>query len=130
MAHIEKRPEAIEAIKKCIDGKWNPICMGCGGDSPYDISCALCSVMVGCHECPLGEISPDDSCIDNNTEYSKWYHASSVFNCENCSKSTSCAGTSFCNDHLPSIVAPEEAEAMLEALVMLLPPEHRKKYGG
>lgn len=97
-AYIEERPDAIEAIKKAIDEKWNPICMG----SVRKVRCALCD-MFPCMECPLTQAYPKaDNCCP---QYNDWDNA---FSGEN---------------HA-------EAEAMLEALVMLLPLEHRKEYGG
>ena len=102
-AYIEERPDAIEAIKKAIDEKWNPICMGCTGNYADEIECALCELYdMECGECSLGH--SNNSCARGSlNSYSAWAEFGE---------------------------RPEDAEAMLEALVMLLPPEHRKQYGG
>lgn len=122
MAYIETRPEAIKAIKQTIEKKWNPICMGCGEDHA---SCSLCDYddATGdrdCQTCPLvlrygknANCCPPYTRLDDLTE------------CGECPK------VDCCDNVCPTFKdTPEEAEAMLEALVMLLPPEHRKEYGG
>lgn len=102
--YIETRPEAIEAIKKAINEKWNLICLGCNTeDLPV---CALCMAYgMTCKGCPLIKA------------YGKGRNA-----------------TCRCIDLFYSYnyrgQTPAKAEAMLEALVMLLPPEHRIEFGG
>jgi hypothetical protein len=108
--YIEKRPEYIVAIKKSI-GHWNDICLGCENKTSEN-ECALCMLTgVGCSACPLG-IS-GNICTDDDATYDDYVFARSL------------TPEPFC-----SVGSATEAEAMLEALVQLLPPEHRKDYGG
>ena len=121
--YIERRPEAIEAIKKAIDKKWNPICMGLVDEEP---ACALCEAYPAsgdCMRCPLGLAGMACNMHINNP-YSAWDDENDCCNC--------LQTPSDCAYDCPELIysSPEKAEAMLEALVMLLPPEHRAEYGG
>lgn len=104
----------IEAIKSSIRDKWNPICMGCGVDTGGD-NCPLCKIFINnfCEACPLAKKFNVD-CFKSSSVYQRW-------NCSPCDHDT---GTAECP------VCGERAEAMLEALVQLLPEEHRAEFGG
>lgn len=108
-SYTEERPEAIEAIKQSIAEKWEPICNGClTGKSEPD--CKLCELYDydHCADCPL--CKTDNGCKNSNSTWWGW---------------ADCKEDGFIIES-----SPEDSEAMLEALVMLLPPEHRKEYGG
>ena len=104
--------------------KWNPICMGYGRDALY--TCALCEEFHlkptpdrtrGCYRCPL-----DRSGNNCERSFSSWkdYRAAywAIFGDDDDER---------INRKLNSS---EEAEAILEALVMLLPIKERESYGG
>ena len=120
--YIETDPTTIEVIKRVIDEKWNPICMG------YHvlIDCPLCLHCSDCDCCPLA-IS-GNNCNEEGSSWGDWDRAAKRLSCgHECNAlNASCGDFSEC----PKNYAPAEAEAMLEALVQLLPPEHREEYGG
>lgn len=107
--YIETRPEAIAAIHESIM-HWNDICYGESG-SVFARSCGLCNIYIGgeCKKCPVS--ANDNCCHDPMSTWDNYYFA----------------------DHSPgfrcSIESATEAEAMLEALVVLLPPSERIRYG-
>ena len=114
MTYIEKRPKAIEAIKESID-HWNDICYGyCGAiDSE---TCGLCVLYHSdCSSCSL--LMAGSGCNKAGSPWKRYFlcFTGGDYLLDEC----------FCEEN-----AANEAEAMLEALVMLLPPEHRKEYGG
>jgi hypothetical protein len=117
--YIETRPEAIEAIHKSIS-HWNDICAGC--ESDYSASgCYLCleylevplswlpESLFRCFGCPVKKSG--NNCYNKKSTWAKYRNVASYHGyCEHSSAN--------------------EAEAMLEALVMLLPESERVVYGG
>lgn len=115
--YIETRKTWIKAIHKCIVEKWNPICMGCVED---ESPCNLCEKARKtssaaqskwnrdyCSYCPLEMAG--DRCESHKGSWREW---------------------SLIANAWPFEPAPAEAEAMLEALVQLLPESERTIYGG
>jgi hypothetical protein len=122
MAYIETRKTWIKAIHKCIEEKWGPVCMGCDIDIESSENCALCRKdNSDCYLCPLAKSG--NKC----TSFSSTFMAVSD-NC-NCDKCDEFFKTTPCSERVECpLVAHDEAEAMREALVQLLPPEERKRY--
>lgn len=112
-AYIEERPDAIEAIKKSI-AHWNDICYGyCGAiDSE---TCGLCALHGDCSLCGL--FMAGNGCNKVGTPWKRYFNSF-------------CGGDYLVDMCFCEVGTANKAEAMLEALVMLLPPEHRKEYGG
>lgn len=102
MKYIETRPEAISAIHQSIT-RWNLECYGC----KKSVDCGLCTLYgngsIGCPECPL-EMKYGLACNDDGSAFDNWFRK--------------------------KLGKHQDEEAMLEALVMLLPPKERKVYGG
>jgi hypothetical protein len=131
MPYIETRPEAIEAIHKSIREKWNPICMGCVDREP---DCALCGYsedgnhIIECDDCPLSLAGHE--CYTVTDLYTTWKNEATIYDdCDLCphNEDNSCAVS---DKGCPIKPAPAKSEAMLEALVNLLPEEERIRYGG
>jgi hypothetical protein len=120
--YIETRKTWIKAIHKCIEEKWNPICMGCGDDPFAEYNCSLCKMDASCENCSLGKSG--DVCAHKGSTFHIMYME---HNCDTCRENYGVCIADI-DDHCPQLVAISEAEAMLEALVMLLPPEERKRY--
>lgn len=107
--YIETRPKAIEAIKKSI-AHWDDICMGCEDDY-YGDNCALCDEYFDCNNCPLFEVY--GKCSSDGSPWANYWEAQDG------------RLLAYC-----SVNSANEAEAMLEALVQLLPESERAIYGG
>jgi hypothetical protein len=121
MAYVETRKTWIKAIHKCIMEKWNPICMGCVDEEP---DCALCKKAEHyrgyCNICSLGKAKMECNAGGDNP-YETYSDATDCDGCEQ--------DEAECDLECPGACSrPDEAEAMLEALVQLLPPEERKRY--
>jgi hypothetical protein len=104
--YIERRPEAIEAIHKSIVNTWLPRVDGGHGEyDNYICETGEDGCCGGCYGCPV-YISTGLDCNKPGSYFDNWYKSSG---------------------------ADERKKASgeyLEALVMLLPPEHRIRYGG
>jgi hypothetical protein len=109
--YIETRPEAIEAIHKSID-HWNNICVGCE-DFHGSGKCSLCQKydddIDTCAGCPL--LLSGNHCYSASSTYKRFIMARNN------------SPSHFCSEN-----SANAAEAMLEALVQLLPPEERRRY--
>lgn len=124
--YIETRKTWIKAIRKSIEEKWVPICEGLTTEP----NCELCEVAEvyadrynggECKYCPLAK-RYGESCLCVEI-YEKWDAAASVIDCDECPSEPS-----NCSTRCPRKPAPKEAMDMLNALIMLLPPEERKRY--
>lgn len=114
--YIETRKSWFPAIHDSI-AHWNAVCMGYSGC--VDASeCALCvreqpSLQFNCIVCPLKRAGK--GCEPRRSLWDMYMRCfpTEVFRSDEC----------FC-----SVDSANAAEAMLEALVQLLPPEERKRY--
>lgn len=104
--------EVITAIHKAITVTWNPICMGYGTDKDF-LNCTFRSIHDACDICLFTHVCGIET-------YNTWLFHMYMH--------------TFYNYKTPGrIYCPrcaELAEAVLEELVMLLPSEERKVYGG
>jgi len=123
--YIETRKAWIEAIHRSITEKWNPICMGCFPDDySTSHSCALCQMGADCHICSLGKAG--EKCNDKG---SLFYDVCEADGCDNCTDFFGeCSNLIDCP--YSAILYAVEAEAMLEALIQLLPESEHVIYGG
>ncbi len=119
----------IEALHKSIQRKWNPICMGDGVDNRSE-DCPLCKLILVdatsvCSPCPFTGVCSDGAYNDWEQHFERNHSP-----CPERKSANMCDG---CELDIVTIKCPtcaEKAEAVLEKLVMCLPPEEREIYGG
>lgn len=113
--------KVIAAIHKTIRRKWDPICMGYKADEGDD-DCELCSIM-RCSECPF------EAACDTGT-YRAWAHHVIQKHGGATPKEHLRAACSRVIFKIYCPTCAERAEAVLEDLILLLPPDERTIYGG